>query len=133
MADELNALQPITNGKPIANGNEFPKVGTRGLSPGESILNPDGSRSSERTISVAFDDGIHLLPTIVIDDEGFLVKVSNEDAVMLFRQGRNPSVGVFKTEAEATEFAGKRSASGGRASKLINTLEPQIKLPAGNL
>lgn len=118
----------------LTRGDDFPLVGTRGERPGESILNPDGSRSSEKTISVGFDDGIHLIPTVVIDDEGFLIRVSNEDAINLFRQGKNPSVGVFKTEAEASEFAGKRSASGGRFSKPPeNTLSPRIKLPIGRL
>ncbi len=97
--------------------DEFPKVGTRGLRPGESILNPDGTRSSERTISVEFDDGIHLIPTIVVDPEGFLMKVSNKDAIRLFREGKNPSVGRFKTEAEALKFATRRSKEGGRFQK----------------
>ena len=93
---------------------EFPKVGTRGTEPGAAIRNPDGSLSSERTISVELDDTIHLIATIVPDDEGFLVKRSDEEAVELFRQGKNPSLGTFKTEAEATAASKKRSAAGGR-------------------
>ena len=94
--------------------DEFPKVGTRGLAPGESIVNPDGSRSSERTISVGFDDGVHVIPTIVVDKEGFLVKVSNEEAIRLFQVGKNPSRGRFNTIKEADEFARIRSEQGGR-------------------
>ena len=130
MADQFNAL---------SNGNDFPKIGTRGLNPGESILNPDGTRSSERTISVGFDDGVHVIPTIIIDEEGFLVKVSNEDAIELFRQGKNPSRGIFKSVEEANEFAGQRSASGGRDStlspkKVDNALvRPRLNLPIGRL
>lgn len=94
--------------------DEFPKVGTRGLARGAPIINPDGSKSTERTISVGFDDGIHLIPTIVIDKEGFLVKVSDEEAIRLFQAGKNPSRGRFDTEQEAKEFAIRRSKEGGR-------------------
>ena len=96
---------------------DFPKIGTRGRYKGAPIVNPDGTSSSERTISVGFDDGIYLIPTIVVDEEGFLVKVSNDDAIRLFKQGRNPTVGKFKTVKEADAFAKKRSASGGRFQK----------------
>lgn len=94
--------------------SEYPEIGARSARPGESILNPDGTRSSEKTISVGLEDGIYLIPTVVVDDEGFLVKVSNDDAVRLYREGKNPAVGKFKTEEEALEAATIRSNSGGR-------------------
>ena len=99
--------------------DDFPLVGTRSLKPGVSILNPDGSRSSEKTISVDIDGIIQLIPTIIIDDEGFLLKVSNDDAIKLFREGKNPSIGAFETEEKATAFAIKRSKSGGRNAPSI--------------
>lgn len=93
---------------------QFPAIGTRGNAPGESILNPDGTRSSERTISVGFNGTTKLIPTIVPDEQGFLVKRSNEDAIELFRQGKNPSVGDFGSQEEADAFAKIRSEGGGR-------------------
>ncbi len=93
---------------------QFPAIGTRGNAPGESILNPDGTSSSERTISVGFGDITKLIPTIVPDDQGFLVKRSDEDAIALFRQGKNPSVGDFGSVEEADAFAETRSEGGGR-------------------
>jgi len=115
----------------MANGLEFPEVGARGLKPGESIKNPDGTESSERTITVGFDDGFRLIPTIVVDEEGFLVKISDEDAIQLFREGKNPSVGRFNTEDEANAFAKQRSDTGGRNSKLepVKPLSEIIKNP----
>ena len=107
--------------------DEFPKIGTRGLAPGEPIINPDGSKSSERTISVGFDDGIHLIPTIVVDEEGFLVKVSNEEAIRLFQAGKNPSRGRFDTEKEAKEFAIRRSKEGGRFQNSSDTAVQKAK------
>ena len=115
----------------MADSIDFPEVGTRGLKPGEPISNPDGTKSSERTITVGFDDGFRLIPTIVVDDEGFLVKVSDDDAIRLFREGRNPSVGRFNTEQEATAFAKQRSDSGGRNSKIepVKPLSEIIQKP----
>ena len=107
--------------------DKFPKVGTRGLAPGAPIINPDGSRSTERTISVSFDDGIHLIPSIVIDEEGFLVKVSNKEAIRLFQAGKNPSLGRFDTEKEAKEFAIRRSAQGGRFQNLADKAVQKAK------
>lgn len=92
----------------------FPVVGTRGNAPGESILNPDGTSSSERTISVGFDGVTKLIPTIVPDEQGFLVKRSDDEAIELFRQGKNPSVGDFGSREEADAFAKVRSEGGGR-------------------
>ncbi len=97
---------------------EYPAIGTRGAAPGEPITNPDGSQSSERTMSFEKDGKEYLIPTIVPDDEGYLVKHSNEDAIALHNQGKNPEVGVFDTPEQATEFAKQRSESGGRASQI---------------
>lgn len=96
----------------------WPPIGARSLRPMTPIVSEDGRMSaSEQTISVGFDDGEYLIPTVVIDDEGYLVKVSNEDAIAMFRAGKNPAVGKFKTPEEATEFAKKRSKNGGRFQK----------------
>ena len=93
---------------------DYPEIGARSMKPGEPIINPDGTRSTEKTISVGFEDGIYLIPTVVVDEDGHLVKVSNDDAVRLYLEGKNPAVGKFKTEEEAMEAAALRSQSGGR-------------------
>ena len=114
----LAKLQRPTDKGSLHGGTNFPSIGTRGAFPGQSIMNPDGTGSSERTITVGFDDGTYLLPTIVVDDEGFLVKVSNEAAIRLFKMGRNPAVGKFGSAAEANRYAGQRSDSGGRSQSI---------------
>lgn len=108
--------------------DEFPKVGTRGAKRGEAIINPDGTRSTERTISVGFDDGIHLIPTIVVDEEGFLIKVSNDEAIKLFQAGKNPSVGRFDTQKLADEFAKRRSTEGGRFQSSADATVQKAKI-----
>lgn len=107
---------------------DYPKVGARAKKPGEPIINPDGSKSTEQTISVEFDDGIYVIPTIVVDDEGFLVKVSEDQAIELFKSGKNNAVGKFNSEKEAEAFAKARSAAGGRFPKKVETpLEEILK------
>ena len=111
----LGALGLGAGASQVRADETFPKVGTRGQRPGAAIINPDGSESSERTISVGFDKGIMLIPTIIKDEDGFLVKVSNKDAITAHKAGKNPAVGgPFETEDEATEFAKSRSDKGGR-------------------
>ncbi|MEE9158902.1 MAG: hypothetical protein V3U60_11010 [Gammaproteobacteria bacterium] len=44
------------------------------------------------------------------------MKISNDDAIELFKQGKNPAVGEFDTIKEADAFAGRRSKAGGRFS-----------------
>jgi len=108
--------------------DEFPKIGTKGLTPGAPIINPDGSKSTERTISVGFDEGVQLIPTIVVDDEGFLVKVTDEEAIRLFQLGKNPSRGRFDTEEEARKFAIRRSKEGGRFQTEVDRIVQKAKM-----
>ena len=104
-----------------------PLVGVRATKPNSPIINPDGTGSSERTISVGFDDKTYLIPTIVPDEKGFLVKRSDEDAIRLFREGLNPQVGVFNSVEEADAFAIQRSNSGGRFQKTLeNTTDTEF-------
>lgn len=58
--------------------------------------NGDGTFSTERTIGIEADGMFFNIPTIVNGRE-----VSEDDAVYLFFAGKNPPVGVFKTQAEA--------------------------------
>ena len=61
----------------------------------------------------------YLIPTIVPDEDGFLVKYSNDDAVQLFKDGKNPEVGVFDSVEAADTFAKQRSHAGGRFPKKV--------------
>ncbi len=89
--------------------------------PNTPIINPDGTQSSERTITLGISvDGKKkqlVIPTIVVNGTGYLVKVSNKEAFSLYRKGLNPAVGLFNTVPEAEEFVKQRSAAGGRFSK----------------
>jgi len=72
------------------------------------IDNADGSFSTERTITIdeQTSEGQRFfnIPTIVNGQE-----LSEEDAVALFRAGRNPAVGTFGTLNEALQAAQARS------------------------
>jgi hypothetical protein len=68
------------------------------------VENPDGSFSTERTITIEADGKHYVLPTIVGGRE-----LSEDDAVRLFRQGVNEPVGVFKTAEAANRYARERS------------------------
>ncbi len=116
-ARTLNAflLEPARN--QTAPTTQVP-VGAKGSAPGESIQNSDGTQSSEQTISVGFGDETFLIPTVIPDKDGFLVKRSDEEAIKLFKAGKNPSVGTFDSVAEADAFAARRSAGGGRFSDI---------------
>ena len=97
----------------------YPLVGTKAKTAGQPIYNPDGSSSSERTITVGFGEKgkekQYLLRTIIEGSDGRLIKISDEEAISLFRMGKNKPVGIFNSVEEANAFAGKRSHSGGRA------------------
>ena len=73
------------------------------------IHNPDGTFSTEKTITVGFDDGFYNIPTIVNGKQ-----VSKEEAIRLFKAGKNKDVGKFKTEAEALAAARKRTKEIGK-------------------
>lgn len=73
------------------------------------IRNPDGSVSTERTITVEADGKHFLVPTIVNGKE-----VSKDEAVNLWQAGKNKAVGEFSTAQDAERAAIARSASIGR-------------------
>ena len=112
--------------------SELAKIGARGDEPLASIKNPDGSESSELLMSVGFTDESGqeftlLLPTVVADASGVLIKRSEQEAIKLFKEGKNRPIGRFDTAAEADEFAARRSSEGGRFSGLFpgRTLESE--------
>lgn len=70
------------------------------------MRNPDGTVSSERTITVEADGKHHLIPTIVGGKQ-----LGQEEAIALWEQGKNPPVGVFDSAESAEVGAKARSAS----------------------
>ena len=74
------------------------------------LKNPDGSISTERTITVEAGGKHFVLPTIVNGKQ-----VSEDEAVRQWQSGSHQAVGSFGTAAEANAFAQKRSAALGEA------------------
>lgn len=69
-----------------------------------AIQNADGSISTERTITVESEGKHYLIPTIVDGKQR-----SNDEAVALWRSGKNASVGTFGSNADAEAAAVARS------------------------
>ena len=67
------------------------------------IENPDGTFSTERTVTWGVDGKQVVMPTI-INGKAY----TPEEALQLYKQGRNPAVGEFATEAEAAAYAQAR-------------------------
>ena len=65
------------------------------------VHNPDGSISTERSITVGFDDGVYLLPTVI---NGKIV--SDNEAIEYFRK-TGEHLGRFDTEEDAEDYAVK--------------------------
>ncbi len=68
------------------------------------IYNKDGTVSTERTITIEMDNKYFNIPTI-INGQPF----SNDDAIRMFREGKNNPVGVFGNEETAIQKAQERS------------------------
>ena len=73
------------------------------------IQNPDGTVSTEKTITTKIDDAWMNIPTIVDGKE-----VSEEKAIEDFKAGVNPAVGVFQSQREAEKAAESRTDEIGR-------------------
>lgn len=70
-----------------------------------SLDNPDGSISTENTITITDVEGRVLnIPTIIGGEQ-----VSNEEAERMFNEGGNPAVGQFNSVGEAVAAAEARS------------------------
>lgn len=68
------------------------------------VQNPDGSVSTERTITVEADGRHYLIPTIIDGKE-----VSKDEAIRQWRAGKNKAVGIYSSAQEAESAAEKRS------------------------
>ena len=64
-----------------------------------TVQNPDGSISTVRSITVGFDDGYYLLPTVIGDRV-----VSNDEAIAHFRQ-THEHLGKFASQEDADNYA----------------------------
>lgn len=73
------------------------------------IDNPDGSFSTERTITIEADGAFYNIPTIVNGE-----MLTEEEAIRLWEEGQNPEVGAFSSEEEALRAARARSARTGQ-------------------
>lgn len=82
-----------------------------------AIQNPDGSFSTERTITIGADGGFYNIPTIVNGQQH-----TSAEAVALYRAGQNPAVDSSSTEAGAIALAKSRSAQIGASRD--NTGQP---------
>lgn len=91
-----------------------PPTGSTPIDTSRPILNnPDGSFSTERTITVEMDGRHYNIPTIVNGQQ-----VTPDQAVQLFRAGKNPAVGVFGSAQEANAAAQARSQQIGQVRGL---------------
>ena len=81
--------------------------------------NPDGSFSTERTITIEADGGYFNIPTIVDGQT-----LSEEDAIAAWRAGRNPEVGRAATLDEAVAMAEARSSRIGRVRDDVPDEDP---------
>jgi hypothetical protein len=73
------------------------------------VNNPDGSFSTEKTITVGMDGKFLNIPTIVNGQQ-----LTNEQAIAAYRGGTNKAVGEYGSQAEAEAAAVARSAEIGR-------------------
>ena len=83
---------------------------------GKRVLNPDGTFSSERTITVGLDNKFYNIPTLING-----IQKTEDEAVELFRAGKIKAVGMANTLEEAVKLAGERS-------KTLGMEEPKSQL-----
>ena len=100
---ELNGGKPPTQ-KPQPGGRQFqvaPGINTQR----PAINNPDGSISTEKTITIEIDGKHYLIPTIVDGKQ-----LTPDQAVMATMAGKNNPVGEFNSAVEAEVAARLRSS-----------------------
>lgn len=93
--------ESLMRGTPIEEGNIS-------LDDRPVIKNKDGSISTLRTISVGFDDGAYLIPTIAPDG----TQLTNEEAIELFKE-TGKHLGKFISTEAADRYARKLSVEQG--------------------
>lgn len=99
---------------------------------GVQIDNPDGTQSSERTITIGMDDGFYNIPSLYNG-----IQLTEGEAIEKFRKGEMPAVGYAKTMEEAVKKAGDRSKMLGREGMKGIAIDPSsitnIQLPTDDL
>lgn len=101
IAEKAPAAQKVESGASSTAGREVHPTSGKPV-----IHNPDGSISTERTITIEADGKFLVLPTIING-----VEYSPQEAISKLHTGENKPVGVFNSQAEADQFAVARSAS----------------------
>ena len=69
-----------------------------------AIKNPNGTTSTEETITIEEDGKHYVLPTIVGG-----IRRPEDAAIALWEKGKNKDVGEFSSAEEANDYAKKRS------------------------
>lgn len=101
---DMPSVIPEAAAAEMPEGEEIPgqvEPGNIDLHSRPVVNNPDGSISTVRSITVGFDDGTYLIPTVV---NGKVV--SNEEAIAHFKK-THEHLGKFADEASANAYAEK--------------------------
>jgi hypothetical protein len=107
---DLNPSRPVASppngaqGQPnsfiaVPNPSGILEQGNLDLTKRPQVKNKDGSVSTVRSMSVTFDDGTYLLPTVIGDKV-----VSEKEAITHFKK-TGEHLGKFKTDADADKYA----------------------------
>jgi hypothetical protein len=92
-------LEQQMNGGGAPSGELVPNDPTKPI-----IENPDGTFSTERTMSFRDEDGKETVIATIVGGTAY----SPKEAVRLYREGKNPALGKFDTVSAAEEYAQQR-------------------------
>ena len=90
--------------------------GYRPFNPGEFIINPDGTQSTERTVTLQTDDGWLVAPSLWETPMGAVDLYDKPDlhrAIQGYEKLSKKMFPRFKTLEEANKFTSARTSGGG--------------------